>query len=714
MTTQGIPIAVTAHYEALFEAESIGIGFLDADLRILRVNDTLAAINGLRPSEHLGRTVRDIIPGTGLEVERVLRRALDQRAAATGLEFVGETADRPGVVRRFIVDIEPVLSAAGEVLGLVGLVQEVSAEASTAMILVQRESQLSLAMELAQLGTWEWDAGSGLVNWSPQLERLYGLEPGTFPGTFDAYVALIHPEDRAGVVARTEQSRAAAALDHRVEHRVVMANGEIRWIEGRGSRVLDGQGRVAGMAGISLDVTERKLAEQHLIQENQVVEALYQMSCELGGERSVAALLDKVTAAATRLTGATFGAFFYNEPVLTGDSRQLFALVGADREQFESFPMPSNTKVLAPTFLGAGPLRYADVTTEPGYGHNPPSQGTPAGHLDVRSYLAVPVAGGGGEVLGGLLFGHPEPGRFDDTAERVAVGIAAQAAIALENARLHDAAKREIAARQRAFEERDQVARQLQRSLLPPHLPAVPGVELAARFLPLTEGVGGDFYDVFQLRGKGWAATMGDVCGKGPEAAAVTALTRYTLRAAAMTESKPTKVLALLNRVLLSDPDPDNEIRFCTVVFSRIVPTASGVRLRACLAGHPPMLVLRANGALEPHGLSGTVLGAFPEVELREFAVDLRPGDICLLYTDGATDIRNRGVHFGEERLAEVVRGCRGLRPAELVEHVESAVLDFQQGNVEDDLALLAIGVPLPPERRPVRSAKGAQGTSAS
>src|SRR4029453_17307434 len=197
-----------------------------------------------------------------------------------------------------------------------------------------------------------------------------------------------------------------------------------------------------------------------------------------------------------------------------------------------------------PTFRGERIIRIDDVLAHPDYGHSAPYHGMPEGHLPVRSYLAVPVVPSDGEVAGGLFFGHPEPGMFSEEDEHMVAGIAAQSAIAIENARLS--------------QERPRTAQTLQRPLLPPPLPQIAGLELAASYRAAGEGneVGGDFYDVFRQSDGSWALVVGDVCGKGPQAAAVTALARYTLRAHAVAGLRPSYMLARLNDALLRQRAP--------------------------------------------------------------------------------------------------------------------------------------------------------------
>jgi signal transduction histidine kinase/ActR/RegA family two-component response regulator len=172
----------------------------------------------------------------------------------------------------------------------------------------------------------------------------------------------------------------------------------------------------------------------------------------VAAELDLSRLLQTVTDATTELSGAQFGAFFYNVIRDQSESYLLYTISGVPREEFEGFPMPRATEIFAPTFRGEGVVRLADVTADPRYGKNTPHQGMPSGHLPVRSYLAVPVVSRGGEVLGGLFFGHSEPGVFSERAEQLVSGIAAQAAVAIDNARLFDAVRRASAEQDKLLE----------------------------------------------------------------------------------------------------------------------------------------------------------------------------------------------------------------------------------------------------------------------
>ncbi len=184
-------------------------------------------------------------------------------------------------------------------------------------------------------------------------------------------------------------------------------------------------------------MTDQRRVEEALREEIRIVETLNRVGATLAAQLDLESLVQAVTDAATELTRAQFGAFFYNVLDDRGESYTLYALSGAPRAAFAGFPMPRNTAVFGPTFRGDGVVRSADITRDPRYGRNPPHLGMPTGHLPVRSYLAAPVISRSGEVLGGLFFGHEDPGVFTERDERLAVGIAAQAAIAIDNARLY-------------------------------------------------------------------------------------------------------------------------------------------------------------------------------------------------------------------------------------------------------------------------------------
>lgn len=300
-----------------------------------------------------------------------------------------------------------------------------------------------------------------------------------------------------------------------------------------------------------------------------------------------------------------------------------------------------------------------------------------------RSYMCVPLAARG-RTLGAITFVSAESLRsYGQSDLSLAEELAWRAALAVDNARL--------------FHERARVARTLQQSLLPPSLPEIPGVELAARYRPADGDVGGDFYDVFRTGGRGWAIVLGDVCGKGADAAAITAIARYTIRAAAMQARKPRRILALLNEALLRQrPDERSGERFCTVAYARVARVENGARVSVACAGHPSPLVLRRNGSVEtacPTG--GTALGLFPNPELADGGAELAAGEALLMFTDGVIEARGpSGETFGDERLRALLASCAGLGAEAIAGRIEDELDRFQAEASRDDVALLVIRVP--------------------
>ena len=299
--------------------------------------------------------------------------------------------------------------------------------------------------------------------------------------------------------------------------------------------------------------------------------------------------------------------------------------------------------------------------------------------IGMRSAIIVPMTTRG-RTFGALTWVNGRSGRrFDEQDVELAQELARRCATAIENARL--------------YSEGAYIARTLQQSLLPVELPDIPGVETAARFRPTGEGneVGGDFYDVFETGNRGWTVVMRDVCGKGPDAAAVTALARYTLRAAAMRERLPSRSLSLLNEALLRQRD---DRRFCTVAYAYIEKLDHGARAGISSAGHPLPLLLRADGSVEAVGAAGTLLGVVPDPDLEDRAVTLEPGDALVFYTDGVIESRisSNGV-LDERRLAELVATCAGRGPDAIASKVEEAAVLSQNGRPRDDIAVLVLRV---------------------
>ncbi|MFF4656247.1 PP2C family protein-serine/threonine phosphatase [Streptomyces sp. NPDC001381] len=243
----------------------------------------------------------------------------------------------------------------------------------------------------------------------------------------------------------------------------------------------------------------------------------------------------------------------------------------------------------------------------------------------------------------------------------------------------------------------------LQQSLLPDTLPPISGVETAAHYHTASpDRLGGDFYDVFPIDGKRFAFFLGDVCGKGPQAAAVTSLTRYTLRAAALHDPDPVSALSTLNKVLHERYAGGGDPRYCTAVFGTLEPdpVTGHVTVHLASGGHPPVLVLRADGTAGfLHTPGGLLVGVLPSAQFSAAATVLAPGDTLLLYTDGLTEARtgeDRTTLYGDEGLLAFGTAHAGRPPHAVIQALTGLLATFGDG-LDDDTALLALGVPQPP-----------------
>ena len=273
-----------------------------------------------------------------------------------------------------------------------------------------------------------------ITSWNNSAERMFGYTEHEIIGK---HISIIIPQER--LPEETEIINKISNSE-RVEHfetmRLTKSGTEIP-LSLTISPIRNEQGKVIGASKIARDISKQKLAEERLQSYIERMEILNSIGQTISADLDTQGILQKVTDATTQLTGAAFGAFFHNMTNEKGESYMLYTLSGAPREAFEKFPMPRNTKIFGPTFRGEGIVRSDDITKDPRYGKNKPYYGMPKDHLPVVSYLAVPVTAKNDEVIGGLFFGHPEPAQFKKEHEQLIAGIAAQASIALENARLY-------------------------------------------------------------------------------------------------------------------------------------------------------------------------------------------------------------------------------------------------------------------------------------
>ncbi len=556
-----------------FNNAAVGLHWVGPEGTILRVNRTELDTLGYQAHEYIGRHIAEF------HVDQpVIKDILERLARGETLrEHEARMRCKDGSIKHVLIDAN-VLFENGQFVHTRCFTRDITARKEAQAALRESQERLRFTLEATRVGTWEWDIVTGKVEWSENLARIHGMDLGQFGGTFESFLADVHPDDR---------QRVQQAIDHAltgtdsyyVEYRLPARTAQReRWMEGRGRVIHDSAGQPIRMAGICTEITDRKhveqslreserrldgiissamdaiitvgsnqrivlfnpaaermfqcppsealgqpidrfiperfrhghgqhvrafgvtgvsnrrmgalgtiwglradgeefpieaaisqielsgekfftvilrdvtarqRAEEGLRQQAQTLQTLNETGATLAAELDLEKLLQAVTDAGTKLSGAQFGAFFYNVVDERGEAYTLYVVSGVPREAFSKFPMPRNTALFGPTFRGEGAIRIADVLQDSRYGQNPPHRGMPPGHLPVRSYLAVPVVSRSGEVIGGLFFGHPEPGIFTEQSEELTEGLAGQAAIAVDNARLYQAAQSELVERRK-------------------------------------------------------------------------------------------------------------------------------------------------------------------------------------------------------------------------------------------------------------------------
>jgi PAS domain S-box-containing protein len=555
-----------------------------------------------------------------------------------------------------------------------------------------------LALEAGGLGTWRWNMQTGETHWDATVEQLFGLQPGEFDGTYETYVSLLHPEDAPEVLA-TVQEAVATKGAYVVDHRVVWPDGSVHWIQGKGRAIVDESGEVLGTIGCVADVTEQMQAllereeftatALHAAENERIsrerLEFLGMINDALSTATSRAEVMHNVTRAAVPRLGDWCAIFVLPDPDAVIPDIDIAhvdpEMISYARDLQKRFPYDPGAQAGIPAVIRTGRSEfYPEIDDEVIERADPTHEARDVVEkLGLRSAIAVPLEKRG-RILGAIQFVNVESSRrftVDDLA--LARAAAARIASSLEYIRLNEHQRR--------------IATTLQASLLPAKLPDIAGIDVAVRYWATGEGtvVGGDFYDLFEVDPEHWAVVMGDVCGTGPAAAALTGLARHTIRASAWHGADHESVLRNVNNAVLRS----GQVTFCTAIYGTLAHAPDGFTFVMASGGHPLPIVRRAGGGIETLGTPGTLLGAFPDSRSVTVTAHLGPGDTMLLYTDGVTDVAPP-YDLGTEALgamfdASSASATTAADVADRLGHELSSILPLAERN--DDIALLVVRI---------------------
>jgi PAS domain S-box-containing protein len=419
------------------------LAYLDTGCRYVRVNRGYEEWFGLPASEIQGKHIRDAF---GEEYFREFQPRLQRVLAGERVSFETQAFRPNGEKHDLSVTYTPDQDDHGLVHGFVALIQNITARKQSENALRAREEELRRLLAALPDVIASFDRHLRFIYVSPAVERFTGLAPAHFVGKTHLETGL--PEQLSNQLSESIGRIFDTGEPETLEFDFVSPALGLRHLLGLGFPETGATGEVSTVLTIVRDITKRKEAENErallLVREHEAretAELLNGIGPLLAGELDQQKLVQSVTDIATKLVGAEFGSFFHNVTNEKGESYMLYTLSGVPRGAFANFPMPRKTQVFAPTFNGEAVMRVDDITQDPRYGKNAPYHGMPKGHLPVRSYLAVPVISRSGEVLGGLFFGHSVPARFTERHETIVQSIAAQSAIAMDNARLFEQAR---------------------------------------------------------------------------------------------------------------------------------------------------------------------------------------------------------------------------------------------------------------------------------
>ncbi|RVU00372.1 PAS domain S-box protein [Mucilaginibacter limnophilus] len=414
---------------AIIESSDDAIISKTLDGTITSWNHAAEKLFGYTEEEIIGKPITTLIPTERLDEEKHIISSVSNNKKVDHFETI--RVHKNGHEIQISLTVSPIRNNRGQVVGASKIARSISDK----LIADENRATLAAIVDTSDDTIISKTLNGIITSWNKAAERMFGY---TREEALGKHISLLIPPERLHeediIIGNISKGN---RVDHFETIRVAK-NGTRIPISLSVSPVLDSKGNIIGASKIARDISKQKNAESQLQQYADNLEILNSVGKMVSESLDIKSILDKVTEATTQLTGAAFGAFFYNEMNSQGESYMLYSLSGAPREAFDKFGMPRNTAIFHSTFSGEKIVRVDDITKDPKYGKSAPHYGMPKGHLPVVSYLAVPVSSKSGSVIGGLFFGHPESGVFTAEHEELIAGVASQAAAALDNARLYE------------------------------------------------------------------------------------------------------------------------------------------------------------------------------------------------------------------------------------------------------------------------------------
>lgn len=664
-----LPDATLRLAAGIYDGSPMGMALFSTDLRLLQYNAALGRMSTVDLDKAVGNHVSESFPAAWAVARQQMTRVAAgqselEQAAVVASSTAGEFAKR-------LLMFYPVKDDNGLVLAVAGLVSDVTAEAEAQLLAERRESQLRIALDAAQMGTWVWGLSSGELTWNDTMRQMFGVDDDHL-ANIDNLLEQIHEDDVSAL--RNDLDEALGTRNTlRTEFRVVRPDGTIRWILSRGQVQLGPDGEPETMLGISLDITDqRALADANLktaLRQARAAEQAIRMqrvTAALSEAMTVSQVSEVLLREAPGIVESDRGGLF----LLSDDRSHLrsistFGYTATESASWQTVSLDRDVPIVRSALSGRPTLcrdRDDFDSQFPGMSDYL--------HPLTHATAAFPLVSNN-DVLGTWFLSWRHPRDFAEGELIILLTVSAQCAQALERARLYE--------RERF------ISTALQRTLLPQRLPTLPGASTARRYRASAAGVevGGDWYDVIQLPNNRVGLVIGDVGGHNIDAAAIMGQLRNAVRSYAWEGHPAANVLQYTNR-MLAGLEPGVLATCCYVDLSLEDGIAS-----VALAGHPPPLVISEDGEAEFMAFDADPpLGTESDRKFEQTTLFLSPHDTIVLYTDGLIEERNLAVTAGMERL----RQAASRSSSDNIEELATTLLRSATHPVqEDDIALLLL-----------------------